>query len=310
MKTETMTVSPAWAKDQLDEMNRRIMAGKFRQRPIREMDIKRYAQDMKRGKWLLTHQGIAFDEKGNLIDGQNRLHAVVAAGVSVPMRVTSGISEGLDDSVGLRAMDVIDVGAPRTLWQQLQISHGYTGQAVEAASLARAVAILVLSNPQRPMDQRSWIKVSTAQALFILQDLNYKAGMERLTALVPEKTVRQASWAGPWCWYWHVHPRKAEAFANDFYTLQHLGKGSPPLILYKYMSTLRLRPRRKPQELMKVAANALFAAHEGRTIDHIKPSDEAHSWLVNLNRDHMQQVLDVIVGERPRLGVAAATKKQ
>ena len=35
------------------------------------------ARDMKAGHWRLTHQGIAFDPAGVLIDGQHRLWAIV-----------------------------------------------------------------------------------------------------------------------------------------------------------------------------------------------------------------------------------------
>ncbi|MGW9453042.1 hypothetical protein [Streptomyces sp. NPDC055632] len=48
------------------------------------------AASILRGHWQLTHQGIAMDgplSTGTVIDGQHRLHAVVKAGVAVPMVV-------------------------------------------------------------------------------------------------------------------------------------------------------------------------------------------------------------------------------
>ena len=45
---------------------------------------------IKNGEFTLTHQGIAFDEDGNLIDGQHRLHAIIKAGIAVKMEVSSG----------------------------------------------------------------------------------------------------------------------------------------------------------------------------------------------------------------------------
>lgn len=47
-----------------------------------------YAREMKMGKWQLTHQGLAFDENGDLLDGQHRLWAVVEADVPVQMIVS------------------------------------------------------------------------------------------------------------------------------------------------------------------------------------------------------------------------------
>lgn len=43
------------------------------------------------GQFELTHQGIAFDERGNLIDGQHRLQAIVKSGMPVKMSVTYGV---------------------------------------------------------------------------------------------------------------------------------------------------------------------------------------------------------------------------
>jgi hypothetical protein len=49
-------------------------------RPIAWQRVEAFANDMRAGAWILTHQGIAFDANGYLIDGQHRLHAVVQAG--------------------------------------------------------------------------------------------------------------------------------------------------------------------------------------------------------------------------------------
>ena len=55
------------------------------------------------GNWQLTHQGIAFDKNGVLIDGQHRLWAIVEADVKAPLLVTRGVEpetqEAIDDSV-------------------------------------------------------------------------------------------------------------------------------------------------------------------------------------------------------------------
>src|SRR4051812_47344546 len=60
-------------------------------RAMRKSVWERYAEDMRAGRWLLTHQGVAFDEEGNLVDGQHRLRAVVESGVTVELSVTYGV---------------------------------------------------------------------------------------------------------------------------------------------------------------------------------------------------------------------------
>jgi hypothetical protein len=71
--------------------------------------IDQHAGAMKAGRWLETHQGIAFDTEGKLIDGRHRLMAVVSAGVTVKMWV---FPEQTRDT-----FDVIDTGYARAASQ-------------------------------------------------------------------------------------------------------------------------------------------------------------------------------------------------
>jgi hypothetical protein len=81
MKSKVMMVDPALA---LAWLQRNIETN----RPLRPTVVDNYADDMRRGEWHLTHQGIALDIDGNLIDGQHRLAAVIKANVIVPIMVT------------------------------------------------------------------------------------------------------------------------------------------------------------------------------------------------------------------------------
>lgn len=60
---------------------------------------------MSRNAWPITHQGIAFDEFGQLIDGQHRLHAIVKSKKTIPCLVSTGIQ--------FEAVSVIDRGLKR-----------------------------------------------------------------------------------------------------------------------------------------------------------------------------------------------------
>jgi hypothetical protein len=72
------------------------LAKNDRNRRQKETTLDAYARDMLAGKWRLTHQGIAFDDKGNLIDGQHRLGAVLRAKVPVEMLVMRGFPSKAD----------------------------------------------------------------------------------------------------------------------------------------------------------------------------------------------------------------------
>ena len=65
----------------------RWLEGNTHNRPVNDAHVKRLAADIRANRWRLTHQGIAFDTEGLLIDGQHRLWAVIEAGIPVRMRV-------------------------------------------------------------------------------------------------------------------------------------------------------------------------------------------------------------------------------
>src|SRR5437870_5147015 len=76
MKIREMEVGP--------ELATRWLEGNVHNRKLREDVVARYARDMKAGRWLLTHEPIAFNKNGDtLVDGQHRLWAVVESGATV-----------------------------------------------------------------------------------------------------------------------------------------------------------------------------------------------------------------------------------
>lgn len=73
------TITPEKAKQYLDHncVNRRISSDR----------VKSYAIDMKNKQWEFNGEAIQFNQKGELINGQHRLTAIVKSGVSVKMMV-------------------------------------------------------------------------------------------------------------------------------------------------------------------------------------------------------------------------------
>lgn len=143
MTTTIESITAEKATQYLDKVNR--------QRPLRKNLSKRYAADMRNGHWLLTHQGIAFDTKGNLIDGQHRLQAVIFAGVPVKMMVTRGIPVSAENGLEVFTMDCFDAGRKRTVGEQLEMTGTADGKSIAACCVAITTAINskhTLSTPQ------------------------------------------------------------------------------------------------------------------------------------------------------------------
>jgi hypothetical protein len=80
---------------------------------------------IERGDWQLTGEAIKLDDQGRVRDGQNRLRAIVQAGIPVRSVVAHGVSE---DTV-----DVMNTGRSRNAADVLHI-HGYPNQNALAAA--------------------------------------------------------------------------------------------------------------------------------------------------------------------------------
>ncbi len=108
MRFELKTITPALASEWLDNRadNRRLRRG----------TVETYANDMQHGVWRLTHQGIALNERGQVIDGQHRLAAIVLSGITLDMWV----AYGLDSSTQLD----MDRHAKRMVSDSLRVVYG------------------------------------------------------------------------------------------------------------------------------------------------------------------------------------------
>ncbi|GGQ53922.1 hypothetical protein GCM10010195_06630 [Kitasatospora griseola] len=92
-----------------------------------------------RGEWKLTHQGIAFDENGALVDGQHRLHAIIEANVSVKMLVVYGLSEDV--------FPVLDSGKSRSAADALLLT-GAKYRPLLSATIRHVILFKEMPNDQ------------------------------------------------------------------------------------------------------------------------------------------------------------------
>lgn len=65
----------------------------IKNRKKRKNKIKNYSEHMKEGRFFLTNQAIGINTRGEIMDGQHRLSAIVESGVPQLMWVISGIHE-------------------------------------------------------------------------------------------------------------------------------------------------------------------------------------------------------------------------
>jgi hypothetical protein len=116
---EKVLVTPALAAEWLEHRNKR-------NRTICRPRVDLYVSLIKDRRFVLTHQGIAFYDDGQLADGQHRLQAIVEAGIPVWMMVTTGLP--------VESIHAIDNGRPRSLQNVLhfvgiELSHKHIAAA-------------------------------------------------------------------------------------------------------------------------------------------------------------------------------------
>lgn len=121
-RIEFVTVTPEIAEEWLGK--------NVRNRNLKPHSIDAYARDMAAGNWRMTGESIKFSRIGTLLDGQNRLHAVIQAGVPVRFLVIWGLNSS--------AQEVMDGGTRRTNADQLRLAG--IQNATDVASIAAVQA--------------------------------------------------------------------------------------------------------------------------------------------------------------------------
>lgn len=156
MKFETKTITPEMAKVMLTKNGTN--------RKLRRRIVAEYAKDMKSGRWLgNTGEGIKFGDNNELLDGQHRLNAIMAAGVGVKMLVVTGLStpdvfgvidSGLKRSSGdaLYTMGIKNASIVSSIikaWNSLKVGSGRTNASGEIQSLTNSQVVELYYDRQK-----------------------------------------------------------------------------------------------------------------------------------------------------------------
>jgi len=146
METKVIKVTPAIAREwlQSNTINR----------PLRRSVVDGYKSSLIRGEYVLTHQGIAFADTGELLDGQHRLMAIseLPDHYSFQINVTRGLP--------VDAFKGIDQGLKRTHSDVLGVSSGLAGVArymavindTKRAAISSQLLIPIINGIQKAYD--------------------------------------------------------------------------------------------------------------------------------------------------------------
>jgi len=239
-----------------------------RNRPLSASTVARYAAEMQHGHWMLTHQGIAFDDAGHLIDGQHRLHAIVKSGVGVDMAVTRDVPAiQTRNGVSARAFDGIDRLRLRNVGQCLEISHGLK-QGNRLAACANT--ILRIANC-------SAMSTSVPTALKVLAIYE-----EHISALLPKSLhahpaeMRVCPILATLAFARVTHRKHVDLFAKQAFTGDNIRSGDPAKTL-RIFSTKAIKATKQGAGfsllMARATANAFMAFLDMREIKRVSDSD-------------------------------------
>jgi hypothetical protein len=214
LETTWELVTPRRAEEYLATRgpNRAVMGG----------TVLRLAQDMAADHWQRTHQGIAFDDKGHLLDGQHRLQAILQSGRPQTLLVTRGLDSA--------ALEAIDIGAKRSTYQVLAIA-GHKN----ASTLAGALSLALLFYDGRL--KRGWPYPTVAEQLqFLYDNPSIVDGMEWGMYCNAKSNILPASVVAFAYHEFRQHaPVLVEGFMQELITGEELAPRSPILAVRQWL---------------------------------------------------------------------------
>lgn len=268
MKTQIKEITPKWASQILqtrNPLNRNIS------RPL----VEKLVRDIKAGAWVVTHQGIALDDKGDLIDGQHRLEAVRQANVSVKMQVTFGLPAKFQlNGTTANTFEVIDCGRPRSVPQMLSL-RGWKNS-TRVAAVARALV-------NWSVGYEDWVAMSTVQTEKVLfqvgNSIDYMVKGSISAINRPTATV-----LAPLVLYHSAHKNKAVEFAEKFFTLDNVPRKHPASALASWVGSHAEMKASRKTSACRVASSAIWHYEQGNQVDKIYENTQASEWLLSQNK--------------------------
>lgn len=249
---ERVTVTPGLAKKWLGknaENNRLPKTGK----------IPAYARDMISGRWNSnTGETIKFDEADVLVDGQNRLHAVITAGVPIDFDVARGLPR--------EAMQVIDSGAARTGMDVLKIAN-----ATDRARTAGVVRWVILWDAKAFMGSSSALRPTNTEILerYRRESGQFDAAGKRATDCQNRGLGTGAPSGVAHFLFSRLDAEETHQFFDQYVSGANLPDRSAVLALRNKMARLRVDRLSRPEQLA-LFVRAWNAFREGRPLDRMQ----------------------------------------
>lgn len=219
-------------------------------RKLNNKKVVSFARQHAQGDFVATHQGIAFNDADELVDGQHTLKMIVMTGQPLLRMVTFGLPKRVKN---FNTMDVIDAGG-RSVADQLAISHGIKDSGVKKQICAALASLCFGSRVRLP---------SVGQTLAVLEA--FKASVE----FVVEKRSREKGLkqAGVLAGFAFAHAALGKPIEDLFNTL-NTGHGLMDFKTYQVrrQKNAEARPIEHLRHFLTGPESALFSVSMNREI--------------------------------------------
>jgi hypothetical protein len=274
MKAEIKEITPRFAQYVLDEKN-------TFNRPPSKNEAELIAADMRAGMFPLTHQGIAFDADGVLVDGQTRLSAIVLYGKPVKMWVFTYHTRTFvtEDGRELDIIYVLDGGRKRSIGQNLQLSGVNNGNVV--AAMCNAIQMHLVKPPAK--------KLTTSQTDAIL-DI-YREPIQTILE-TPSLGVKHAAFLSVLAMFNAGFADQERRLTSSFISMEGLAPGSPVIALRKFVvdKLPNMAGGTNRTEAMKYIISGCMKFIDGGPVSKLCVSDDAIRRFDNAQNGHREKV--------------------
>lgn len=235
------------------EFAEQLLARNSGNRKIRKGRVASLAKSMIDGRWMLNGEAIKIAEDGRLLDGQHRLAAIVASGVTIRTLLIRNVVE--------EAFMTMDSGLNRTPGDAL-------GVEANAGSIATLVNLVIRYEAGNPL---------ASQGVPIPRTETY----DRFT-LDPERFTECTAAANRASFRFKPHNRtyvglllfkvpESEAFLEAVTSGVGLEAGSPALALRNYLINSVRGGGRNRASVLAAYINAWNAQAQGRRLQNVRP---------------------------------------
>lgn len=277
MKTEVEQIHPAQAQKYLEH--------NLNNRRLREGAVRRFAREMECGRWYLHHQGIAFNDAGQLIDGQHRLKAIILSGKTIEMNVTRGIRDN-----GTVAAHFIDIGNVRSIGDQLSITTGMKN-ANNIVAAARIIGDICYADGGKFSQGGG----ANSYTIPIVQGIlkHYEEQIQLVLMALSHSKLRPAGVVGAMAFCANAYPGVLR-FAEGVGTGEMLEADSPELALRNWLLQPRQNKKIGRSELFEIVAGAARAYLDDKPLSKVARAPKALEYFRKKQQSVVEEVAKLL----------------